>query len=195
VYGSQATNGPLRHNPLPSQINRPAIPDPEQVPGPQTVPTTYLRHAPLPSQVPSRLQLDAAPMGHSLARRGVAPVGTTSQVPSEPGRLHDMHVPVHAELQQTPSTQNPLPHSAAQEQGCPRFVWPPPLLVQASGRSAPSGVSCPASTEVTGWSAPASLGSGGDFRSPPPQPIASTAPAQNPTNMAPLPRMTVTPAG
>jgi hypothetical protein len=194
VYGAQETVGPIRHDPLPSQIFIPVIPDPAQAPESQMVPFTNLRQPPLPSQVLSWPQLEAGAAGHSLALRGLAPAGTASQVPSEPGRLHDMHFPVHADLQQTPSTQNPLPQSEPHEQGCPRLVAPVPLLLQPGGRSVPASASCPASTEATGASRPPSLVPVGAFPLPP-QSIANTRPAQKTTAKAPFPRMKVTPAG
>jgi hypothetical protein len=194
MYGAHETVGPIRHDPSPSQILIPVIPDPAQAPEAQTVPFTNLRQPPLPSQVPSSPQVEAAAIGHSLAVRGLAPAGTASQVPSDPGRLHDMHFPVHADLQQTPSTQNPLPQSEPHEQGCPRLVAPVPLVLQAGGRSAPPSASCPASTESTGASTPPSLEPVGAFP-PPLQPVANNRPAQKTTAKAPFPRMKVTPAG
>jgi hypothetical protein len=38
-------------------------------------------------------------------------------------RLHALHVPQLATLQQTPSTQNPLPHWVADVHAVPSPVW------------------------------------------------------------------------
>lgn len=47
---------------------------------------------------------------------------TMLQVPTLPPTSHAAQLSVHAELQQTPSTQNPEPHSVDEEQLCPRFL-------------------------------------------------------------------------
>jgi hypothetical protein len=73
------------------------------------VPLTYRRQAPLPSQVPSLPQVAAPASVHWFS--GSCPAGTVEQVPPVPVSEHDMQVPVHAVLQQTPCAQNPLLHS------------------------------------------------------------------------------------
>ena len=45
------------------------------------------------------------PSMHCVAGVGVWPAGTLAQVPTLPDSVHDLHVPVQAELQQTPWTQ------------------------------------------------------------------------------------------
>jgi hypothetical protein len=61
-----------------------------------------------------------------LAHAGrVVPCGapfTGVHVPSEPTTLHASHCPVHAESQQYPSAQAPLPHSASVVHELPFFV-------------------------------------------------------------------------
>src|SRR4029079_7576377 len=57
--------------------------------------------------------------------RGALPAGMNVQVPGAPCVLQDMHLSVQAVLQQTPSTQKPLPHSLAQPQESPGFFVPP----------------------------------------------------------------------
>ena len=98
-----------------------AVDDPVQLAVPQLVPSTPLRQAPLPSQVPS------GPHGGLLATqapcRSVLPAGTGWQEPVPP-RLHTWQVPQLAVEQQTPSTQLPLPHSAPPAQICPRRLSP-----------------------------------------------------------------------
>jgi hypothetical protein len=71
------------------------------------VPLTCFRHAPAPSQVPSLPQVVADAAGHCDATSGGEPASIGEQVPTLPASEHDMHVPVHALLQQTLLTQNP----------------------------------------------------------------------------------------
>jgi hypothetical protein len=82
--------------------------------GAHTVPLGYLRHAPPPSHVPSSLQLAGASALQSPC--GSAPFDALPQVPSTPPLLaaeHAWQTPLHAELQQTPSTQKPDWHWSA----------------------------------------------------------------------------------
>jgi hypothetical protein len=48
-----------------------------------------------------------------------APPVTKPQVPTAPSRVQEEQEPSQAELQQTPSTQKPVPHSAAVVQAAP----------------------------------------------------------------------------
>jgi hypothetical protein len=79
------------------------------------VPATYRRQPPLPSQVPSRPQVAGVLALHSAGSLGTAPAGTKAQSPSALGRLQALQVSLQAEVQHTPSTQNPDRHSALQE--------------------------------------------------------------------------------
>jgi hypothetical protein len=103
-------------------IDNPQVPAPSQVravvnvetlhdAATQIVPTVYLRHAPLPSHVPSRPQVDIGSTVHSLS--GSVPPMMPRQRPLawavfEPA--HAMQPPVHALSQQKPSTQAPVEH-------------------------------------------------------------------------------------
>jgi hypothetical protein len=60
LKGLQIVAGPGRQRPPPSQTLTSTIADPSQRPGLHDVPAGWLRHAPLPLQVPSSPQLDAA---------------------------------------------------------------------------------------------------------------------------------------
>jgi hypothetical protein len=63
----------------------------------------------------------ALPLHAGCPLAGVPTTGV--QTPAEPARLQASHVPAHAEAQQTPSVQNPLPHCEPVEQlvpGSPR---------------------------------------------------------------------------
>jgi hypothetical protein len=133
--GAHSVSGPALHRPLPSQTLPPLTAVPSQVPARQTVPAAYLRHAPAPSHVPSRPQVPTSPLGHSLAARGTAPSEMNEQVPGAPTPLQVLHVSVQLVLQQTPSAQKPLAHSAPQAQAwpfgfvprpSPQAVWVPP---------------------------------------------------------------------
>ncbi len=87
-------------------------------------------HFPPPSQVPvfpQGLLVDGAqaPCGSAV------PACTLVQAPAFPATLHAWQVPQVAEVQQTPSTQLPVPHSAAEAHAWPvRFL--PHELVEVS---------------------------------------------------------------
>ena len=124
--------GPAVQVPWPSQTRTFLTAAPSQVPVPQLAPGTRLRQAPLPSQVPSRPQLDGSEAGQVLASRGGEPAGTEAQTPGELGVLQDLQVPVQALLQQRPSTQKPLAQSPAQPQARPLALCMSPVLLQAT---------------------------------------------------------------
>lgn len=87
---------------------------------PQIVPTGQSAHAPAPLQEPLVLQVLGELDGHSLS--GSVPATIAAQVPSVPPvreAEHALQVSVHALWQQTPSTQNPLPHWLAAAQALP----------------------------------------------------------------------------
>jgi len=108
LNGAQIVAGPALQRPDPSHTFTSTTAPAEQAPALQTVPAMCLRQPPLPSQVPSRPQVDSSDAGHWFAAWGALPAGTDVHVPGDPWTLHAMHVPVQAVLQQTPSTQNPL---------------------------------------------------------------------------------------
>ena len=124
--------GPAVQVPWPSQTRTFWTAAPLQVPDPQLAPATRLRQAPLPSQVPSKPQLDGSEAGQVLVERGVEPAGTNAQTPGELGVLQDLQVPVQALLQQRPSTQKPLAQSPAQPQARPLALCMSPVLLQAT---------------------------------------------------------------
>jgi hypothetical protein len=96
------------------------------------VPLAYLWHAPAPSHMPSLPQVDAAAIGHWDATSGGDPAGIGEQVPTLPVSEHDVHVPVHALLQQTLLTQWPDAQSASSpdEQVPPTGILPQLMAVQ-----------------------------------------------------------------
>jgi hypothetical protein len=126
---------------LPSASQRAAsvIVEPVHEAAEQVVPTGYLRHAPAPSQTPSRPQLAAPSSGH--CSRGSVATSAATQAPTLPCAAQVMHVPSHAEPQQTPSTQKPLAHSPAAAQGEPST---------SPGRTSgfPTGTSAPGASPV-----------------------------------------------
>jgi hypothetical protein len=130
LNGAQIVAGPGLQRPSPSQTFAFVTEAPLQVPSWQIVPPRYFRQAPLPSQVPSRPQVDWADTGQMLAERGMTPAGTKVQTPGEPGTLQDLHVSVQALSQQRPSTQNPLWQSASQPHALPLAPWVPSLCAQ-----------------------------------------------------------------
>lgn len=95
-----------------------------QVAGPQTVPPTCFRHSPLPSHVPSFMQVDAAEAGHWLAINGGRPAAIGEQVPTLPGIAQDMHAVAQEVSQQTPWTQLFEAHSAPIAQFPPMGSFP-----------------------------------------------------------------------
>jgi len=124
LNGAQSVVGPGLQRPRPSQTFTPTTDATSHEPALHTVPATWLRQAPLPSQVPSSPQVDSSDAGQRLASRGAPPAGTNEQVPGDPCTSHALQVSVQDVLQQTPSTQNPLAHSPAQPQAWP-FILPP----------------------------------------------------------------------
>jgi hypothetical protein len=125
--------GPAVQVPWPSQTRTFLTAAPSQVPVPQLVPGTRLRQVPLPSQVPSRPQLEGSDAGQVLAIRGAEPAGTKAQTPGELGVLQDLQVPVQALLQHRLSTQKPLAQSPPQLQASPLALCMSPVLLQATG--------------------------------------------------------------
>lgn len=71
--------------------------------------------------------------GHVDAVRGGSPAAMKLQVPGAAMVLQDLQVSVQALLQQTLSTQNPLPQSASQPQGVPLVFFVPASCEQAGG--------------------------------------------------------------
>ena len=126
LKGAQMIDGPEVQLPAPSQTRMPATAAPLQVPGWQTVPSSYVRHPPFPSQVPSSPQEEAGPDGQTLATLGATPAATKEQTPGAEGVLQDLQLSVQALLQQTPSTQKPLVQSALQPQAVPSVARAPP---------------------------------------------------------------------
>ena len=70
--------------PVPVQVRGVVKVVPEQEAAVQTVPLTYCRQAPLPSQVPSVPQPAAPSSVHWLAGVGASPAGKLAQVPAVP---------------------------------------------------------------------------------------------------------------
>jgi hypothetical protein len=91
----------------------------------QSVPIGYLWQLPAPSQVPSVPHELACWSVHDPCGSG-PPAGLGAQVPREVDSAQLWQAPVQAELQQTPSAQNPLLHSLPAEQGWP-FDFGPQL--------------------------------------------------------------------
>jgi hypothetical protein len=81
---------------------------PSQRPGLHSLPCTYSRQPPLPSQVPSWPQVAGVLATQSSVSLGLPPAGTKAQSPRELRRLQDLHASPHAEVQQIPSEQKPV---------------------------------------------------------------------------------------
>jgi hypothetical protein len=80
-----------------------------------------LRQAPAPSQKPSLPQVEAAVAVQSL--RGLVPGAAGVHCPTVPTAAQVWQVPPQALLQQTPSTQKPLPQSPAATHAVPFVSW------------------------------------------------------------------------
>jgi hypothetical protein len=94
-----------------------------------SVPAGYLWHPPAPSQVPSVPQDEACSSVH-IPCGSLFPFGTGAQVPREVDSAQLRQLPPQAVAQQTPSAQNPLPHSVPPEQGWPSALGPQLPLTQ-----------------------------------------------------------------
>jgi hypothetical protein len=136
--GAQIVAGPGVQLPAPSHTRIPPTEGPSQVPAWQTVPETKLRQPPLPSQVPSRPQVVGSLFGQTDGERGRSPAATNEQVPGADLVLQDLQVSVQAVLQQTPSTQWPLPQSLSQPQISPLVFCVPASCVHAPPSAPPS---------------------------------------------------------
>jgi hypothetical protein len=104
--------------------------DPVHVGAAQVVAPEYGRQAPAPSHVPSLPQVVAPSSVHCDS--GSAPLGTSMHSPSLPAIAHDLHVPAHALLQQTPCAQNVDAQSVPAVQGAPGGLGPQLPLTQAA---------------------------------------------------------------
>jgi hypothetical protein len=72
-------------------------------------------------------------VAHWVDGVGTCPSGTLVQVPTLPVTEHDLQVPVQAELQQTPPTQNAELHSAFAPQVAPSGFLPQLMLTHEFG--------------------------------------------------------------
>ena len=84
LNGAQIVAGPGLQWPSPSQTLTPTTDSSEHAPGLHTVPETYWRQPPVPSQVPSSPQPDAADAGQTVGVRGAPPAGTVVHFPGDP---------------------------------------------------------------------------------------------------------------
>jgi hypothetical protein len=115
---------PARQLPLPSHFPSPTALPLLQLALLHTVPLSYFRHAPAPSQKPSLPQLFLSLSVQSSS--GSVPALTGRQRPSSLSflaLLQAWHPPAQALSQQTPSTQNPEVHSAPSWQAPPPLFW------------------------------------------------------------------------
>jgi hypothetical protein len=89
----------------------------------QTVSALYLRQPPLPSHLPSVSQ-DEALLSWQTLRGSAVPAGIDVHLPIDDGSAQLRQAPLHASLQQTPSTQKAERHSDARVQVCPFCLGP-----------------------------------------------------------------------
>jgi hypothetical protein len=105
TYGAHELVAGVAQVPLPSHAAAGVRIEPLQAAPAQGVPDAYFWQAPLPLQNPLVPQVVAPASLHWLS--GSVPAGTATQVPTEPVRLHALHVPAQAVAQQTPCVQKP----------------------------------------------------------------------------------------
>ena len=133
VYLPHAVMVAALQTPAPSQTRaETAVVVLEHIAAAHCVPLTCFRHAPPPLHVPSLPHVAAAAAGHCDATSGGLPGAIGEHVPTLPASEHDMHVPVHALLQQTLLTQKPEAQSEFRpdEHVPPIGIFPQLMLVQ-----------------------------------------------------------------
>ena len=116
-YAPQDVSAPGLQVPEPLQVDGACAVALEQLAARHWVPATCFRQAPAPSQVPSSPQVDGLLAPHSS--RGLVPGSAALHVPRLFVAAQVLQLPVQAVLQQTPSTQKPLPQSPATAQAVP----------------------------------------------------------------------------
>jgi hypothetical protein len=121
-YGAHETGSAVRQTPAPLQVRAGVAVDPVHAPAAQAVAPEYCRHAPAPSHIPSLPQVIAPWSAHCAS--GSLPLGTSMHSPSLPAIAHDLHVPAHAALQQTPCAQIADAHSSPAVHGAPGGFGP-----------------------------------------------------------------------
>jgi hypothetical protein len=116
--------GPGRHCPEPSHTLELTTASPSHLPDLHSDPAGHLRQPPLPSHFPSSPHVAAGCIAHADGARGMSPAGRLTHVPTEPAAAQVLQPSAQAALQQTPSAQKPLPHSALQPQAVPSVFVP-----------------------------------------------------------------------
>lgn len=117
--------------PVPLQVRAEVNVEPVQLAATHCVPAPYSLQPPPPLHVPSVPQVAAVWSAHWS--RGSCPAGTEAQVPTEPVRLHDTHVPEQAVEQQTPCAQKPELHMVPEVHGDVMGSLPQLMLTQLLG--------------------------------------------------------------
>jgi hypothetical protein len=118
AYGVQSVGGVAgAHWPVALQVKWVRV-APEQVVAAQVVPAGWVAHWPAPSQNPVVPQVEGSIIIQTPAG-SVPPAATAWQVPREPGTAHELQLPQVELVQQYPSVQLPLKHSAPAVQIAP----------------------------------------------------------------------------
>jgi hypothetical protein len=112
-YGSHCEVVTARQTPAPSHVRWGVSVDPVHVAAAHCILIAQKRQAPAPLHMPSVPHVVAAVVAHCVAGIGAVPFATLLHVPRLPVIAHDLHVPVHAWLQQYPCAQKPESHSFA----------------------------------------------------------------------------------
>ena len=114
--GEQDIFGPVTHAPMPLQTEAGVRTPSEHEPAAQAVPPGYKSQLPVPSHSPVCPQVDAMSLRQIPCGSG-APAATGAHIPMLPTRPQLSHGPLHATLQQIPSTQKPLVQLSPREHG------------------------------------------------------------------------------
>lgn len=165
AYGPQSNDVVASSGHVGSRVTQMPGPIPLERPvhwlGAHCAPARAATHSPFPLHVPRHVSLGP----HSFRRS--MPSGSTAQIPGEVGSAHEWQASVQAELQQSPSTQNPEAHSDAS-----LHSFAPAGVVGAPPSSCGTATSMLASEDPT---PPA----------PPPAPALPSAPAPPPAPSLP----------
>jgi hypothetical protein len=121
-YGAHDTGSAIRQVPAPLQVRAGVAIEPVHIAGAHVVAPPYGRHAPAPSQVPSLPQVMAPSSAHWLS--GSVPLAALMHWPSLPAIAHDLQVPEHTVVQQTPCAHIVDAHSLPSLHAAPGGLGP-----------------------------------------------------------------------
>lgn len=119
TYGAQLRSAPETQAPRPSHVEGDSRPPLHLEPHALVAGASLHAEGFVPSHAPPHCE--GSPAHGVRLPRGAPTAGT--HLPSVPDSAHASHCPVHADSQQTPSTQKPLSHSRPSVQAAPAFCF------------------------------------------------------------------------